>query len=325
MIAYLYCNCHCHNLTFNNTRLTFGGAISMSRMTEKEIMPNFYEEASIRVYPNNNLFYQPNSDCFSPHWHDWMEILYVIQGSITAYVNQKSITANPGSAVIFFPGQLHYATAGNEGAKYRIIMFNPASFYNRTDASNRYLVSMLNHKESYSNFTDKTEIIQCINDLISFYNGASELLVHPMIVVGELYKMMAYIMESNLLASNVKRNAIDAHIMEIIQYINEHINEPMTTTSLSTILGYETSYFIRLFKKNVFMTPREYIRSIRLEKARDIIMTTSLPIKEIAERCGFENLSYFSRAFHEAYRISPSACRNEASKKKKIVQSSVYL
>ncbi len=285
----------------------------MIQETTKEIIPHIYEEASIKVYPNKGLFYQPNSDCFAPHWHNWMEILYVFRGSITAYVNQRSITVNSKNAVIFFPDQPHFATAGKDGAKYSIIMFNPASLYNRTDASNLQLASMLNHKESYSNLIENAETIQCIVDLIPFFNGSGEIIVHPMIVVSSLYRLIAYIMESNLIGNNVKQNVINSHIIEVIQYINEHINEPMTTTSLSAVLGYDKSYFIRLFKKNVFMTPREYIRSIRLEKARDIIMTTNLPIKEIAEHCGFENISYFSRSFHEVYRISPSECRKEIS------------
>jgi AraC-like DNA-binding protein len=57
------------------------------------------------------------------------------------------------------------------------------------------------------------------------------------------------------------------------------------------------------------LTPREYLRRYRLELARRLLETTDLPIAHIADRCGFESLSHFTRTFKNAFGISPARYR----------------
>ena len=296
----------------------------MPETVKKEILPFFYEENSIIAFPNNNHFYAPNSYCFSPHCHDWMEILYVFYGSIQVQVNQEVFIVNTGECALFFPGQLHFALTGDKGARYRIIMFDPSAFYNHTHGSKKLLRPMFEGKNSYINLTSHTDIIQAVHNILACYSDTGTLNSHPLFIIGELYKLLAAI-QSNCLINGHKNNPINRSILTVMEYINSHINETLSNETLSDMLGYETSYFIRLFKKNIGMTPRIYIRSIRLEKAQKELASTDTPINVIAHNCGFENMSYFTRAFQEAFHTTPSAYRKESKGNTVPHESRVYL
>jgi two-component system response regulator YesN len=76
-------------------------------------------------------------------------------------------------------------------------------------------------------------------------------------------------------------------------------------TSVAHSLGYAPNYLSSLFK-NLFGVPfQEYVLSHRLEKAKLLLLTTSLKNYEIAERVGFEDVNYFNTRFKLKYGVSP--------------------
>ncbi len=70
------------------------------------------------------------------------------------------------------------------------------------------------------------------------------------------------------------------------------------------------NYFHRQFKSIFGMTPFEYMLEERLNRARDLLSNTSLSVKEVAEKAGYENPLYFSRVFRSKTKRSPSGYRN---------------
>ena len=67
--------------------------------------------------------------------------------------------------------------------------------------------------------------------------------------------------------------------------------------------------FLRRFKAHVGVTPSEYVAALRLQKAKDLLCDSDLPIWQIANACGFENEYYFSNFFKKHTTLSPSAFR----------------
>ncbi|MEK6793417.1 MAG: helix-turn-helix transcriptional regulator [Spirochaetota bacterium] len=92
-------------------------------------------------------------------------------------------------------------------------------------------------------------------------------------------------------------------------YIYANIGRKITLQDLAAHAGIDRYTFIRSYKKTAGITPMEDARRIRLEKARDLIITTDDPLWSIAERSGFSSEFYFSQAFRRAYRIPPSSLR----------------
>lgn len=94
------------------------------------------------------------------------------------------------------------------------------------------------------------------------------------------------------------------HRLQVL--IDQSLSNPeLSLTSVAHSLGYAPNYLSSLFK-NLFGVPfQEYVLSHRLEKAKLLLLTTSLKNYEIAERVGFEDVNYFNTRFKLKYGVSP--------------------
>lgn len=92
-------------------------------------------------------------------------------------------------------------------------------------------------------------------------------------------------------------------------YIGAHYAETIELDTLAAQCSLSTSHFIRSFKKNLNCTPHEYLLSYRLKQAKQLLVTTSRSVEQIAEQCGFNSASHFARAFRKSNGMSPSAFR----------------
>lgn len=82
--------------------------------------------------------------------------------------------------------------------------------------------------------------------------------------------------------------------------------------SLAGDYNISAAHFIREFKKYVGMSPKQYILKMKLSRSRELIRHTNLPISEISEKCGFENVTYFNRIFKARYEETPTAFRRKS-------------
>lgn len=74
-------------------------------------------------------------------------------------------------------------------------------------------------------------------------------------------------------------------------------------------LGLSTSHFRFLFKRVTGQPFHKYLMSVRLERARSLLLDTSLPVSQVAENVGFSGLSHFSRVFTQRFNVSPTSLR----------------
>ncbi len=99
----------------------------------------------------------------------------------------------------------------------------------------------------------------------------------------------------------------DKFISELKTYIIENIDEPnLTGESISSHFGMSRMQLHRKLKALIQHTPAEYVRSIRLENAMQLLQAKDLNISEIAYQTGFSSPSHFSRAFKNVYGKTPS-------------------
>ncbi|MBQ3023622.1 MAG: helix-turn-helix transcriptional regulator [Clostridia bacterium] len=66
---------------------------------------------------------------------------------------------------------------------------------------------------------------------------------------------------------------------------------------IANAAGFSKFYFSKLFKEHTKITVFDYLRNVRCEEARRLIETTKLSITEISEKCGFEDIAYFTKVF----------------------------
>lgn len=96
-----------------------------------------------------------------------------------------------------------------------------------------------------------------------------------------------------------------------IEYINDNLSLDLSLNVLAAMLGMSPYYFERLFKQSVGQTPHQYILHCRIERAKQLLRTTQLPIMEIAYQVGCKNHSHFSKLFRIGTLMSPRTYRNQ--------------
>jgi AraC-like DNA-binding protein len=104
----------------------------------------------------------------------------------------------------------------------------------------------------------------------------------------------------------------NAEIDGVIAYIHQHMEEPLTLDRLAKYAGYSPYHFTRMFKKQTGLSPLYYVSSLRLQKAKDLLLNTHLSIRDIALEIGQQSLGTFTTRFTERVGVTPSHFRNSA-------------
>lgn len=107
-----------------------------------------------------------------------------------------------------------------------------------------------------------------------------------------------------------KHGRHDETVSKIISLIREnYMQQDLSLDGIAEELGLSATYIGRLFKKHTMNTILNYIIDVRMEKARELLLATELPIGEIAERTGFANSPYFYKAFKKINGVTPADFR----------------
>lgn len=95
-----------------------------------------------------------------------------------------------------------------------------------------------------------------------------------------------------------------------IEYMKQNYMEPLTVQQIADYCCLSASHFHKLFLETVHTTPNNYLCQIRLAVAKSLLQATSMPISEIAFKCGFNSQAYFSDCFKRHFSISPKEFRH---------------
>ncbi|MBW2275677.1 MAG: helix-turn-helix transcriptional regulator [Deltaproteobacteria bacterium] len=100
-------------------------------------------------------------------------------------------------------------------------------------------------------------------------------------------------------------------LLDVLRYIDRHLEEPLDNGLLAEISHSSESCFIRRFREAMGQTPARYVQDRRIARASELLVCTDQSIDEVARRCGFANRYYFSRVFAERMGRPPVRYRNE--------------
>lgn len=99
-------------------------------------------------------------------------------------------------------------------------------------------------------------------------------------------------------------------INEVIAYIHQHIDEPLPLSRLAGHAAYSPYHFTRVFKKRMGISPLYYVSSLRLQKAKDLLLRTNLTVRDIGLEIGQQSLGTFTTRFTERVGVTPTDFRN---------------
>ncbi|MFD0961582.1 helix-turn-helix domain-containing protein [Paenibacillus chungangensis] len=99
----------------------------------------------------------------------------------------------------------------------------------------------------------------------------------------------------------------------IQEYVDEHLHTSVSVEELAGIVHLHPNYFITFFKKHFGISPLKYVNRKRADRAKLLLLTTSLSVKEIADRTGFDDTNHFTKFFRKDAGVSPTEFRTTFS------------
>jgi transcriptional regulator GlxA family with amidase domain len=134
------------------------------------------------------------------------------------------------------------------------------------------------------------------------------LTTHP--TLGHLTRSQTPIYRQQLPPSEITAPTEDRRLLLVLQLINEDIRRQLMIRELATIVNLSPGRLAHLFKTEVGISPQRYVNNVRLKKARELLESGMLSVKEIAAQIGFPNVSSFCRSFRACYGTTPREYRN---------------
>ncbi|MEQ8666028.1 MAG: GlxA family transcriptional regulator [Rhodospirillales bacterium] len=134
--------------------------------------------------------------------------------------------------------------------------------------------------------------------------AASDQLIHHRIREGGEGQRMA--LRTRLGVSHPK-------LLSVISEMEENLELPINCGELASRVGLSTRQLERLFRKYLNQAPTRYYLGLRLERARYLLLQTSMPILDVALACGFVSASHFSKCYREFYHRTPSEERRHVA------------
>jgi AraC family transcriptional regulator of arabinose operon len=108
---------------------------------------------------------------------------------------------------------------------------------------------------------------------------------------------------------NPERRSLDPRIAAVIEHVGRELEGPITIAQLAQVAHLSTSHFSYLFHEQVGLTPRAFVEQQRLERAKQLLEVTTLPIRAVGQQVGFASQFHFATRFRKRLGMSPSGYR----------------
>lgn len=127
----------------------------------------------------------------------------------------------------------------------------------------------------------------------------------------ERLDVMEKLVDPKLLEAGHDEARYGTVIKDAISYIHSHLDEAISMKQVADNVHLNPSYFSVLFKEQTGLTFSEYLTRRRMQRAKELLVTTRMPIREIAEQVGYQTAKYFIKVFGDNEGQSPSQYRHQ--------------
>lgn len=257
---------------------------------------------------------------FNYHYHDYIELLYGLDGDASVWHSGRSYTLKSGDLVVINSREPHTVTSNQGQSSYIVIKFMPQILYAAEQSvfEFKYIIPFIVDDDRYDKIFLKSEIEnsdipEIMKEIIlewekKEYGYEVALRIYVIkIVLWLIRRWHAENEENNSDAADESSYAIRS-IQKSIEYARENFNTA-TTLEAAEKCNLSYSYFSRIFKKVMKKSFTEYVNHIRITEAQRLLIGTDKSITDIAFDIGFSTTSYFIECFKAQTSITPKQFR----------------
>ncbi len=288
-------------------------------------MNYLFEYADILNAPYEAYLFDSTRNLFpvKPHWHYFVEIMYIIEGNAFIENNQKEYYVSEGDLILFHARDIHaiYAAASIP-LKFLVIKFDSnrlsinSNYTPKLSAVLQYVrkskqADILFPAEALRNLPIRERFETCIRE-IEEKNYGYDIRIHG--EISSLLIEMIRIWQQNGL--HIKelfavRSETEASLQNITEYIDAHSNEVLKVEDLAAMCHLSYSHFAKCFKELYGRSCKDYIELIKIEKGEELLLFTDSSLSEISQEIGFSDCSHFIKTFKKWKRITPGQFRHQ--------------
>ncbi len=236
---------------------------------------------------------------YQKHFHDFYELFYFISGSAVYTVEEECHDLNPGDALIIQPGEHHYVNFKDDSTYERYVLKFPALLL-----PDFVKEKFTGRSAFYLEAQKASALFNRLDEFYDEFNASDE----------ELYLLFSNMVAEIVLTlfhtvPEAKPFVTDNKITPILQYINEHLNSPISIEDLCKKFYFSQSYICKEFRTYMKVSIMKYIRSKKIMAAHQSIMKGIKPTK-VAEMYGYSDYSTFYRTYLSVMGFPPSKNKN---------------
>lgn len=288
------------------------------------------------------IYYRPSGH-FSPHIHDLVEFVYILDGTLEIGMDERLFHMEKGDIAVLFPGKIHHAQCFDNSdlsySMYLLASLSLAGDYSKrltdlqpetpvvpaSEVSEDVTFALDRLYEDYGNPVLEPEEqngretqppVDPASPLETSAENRSELQggikeTERIIKQSFVQLILARTMPHLHLVERPDEKETDL-VHQIVAYVSAHYREPMTLSDLAEHL-YVSPYTIsRTFSSVFHMNFNRYLNEMRLDYACNMLRYSNRSITEIYMDAGFESQRTFNRVFRERMRMSPREYRDGA-------------
>ncbi len=250
------------------------------------------------------------------HYHEYIELLYVVKGHYQVNLNGAIHEMPQGSMFIINSGEQHTTLPKTEEYSLFCIKFMPQVLYSSEQTVTEmehtipYVFKNLGAKRCFDkDMLDDAGIHKTFQNIIK--EDSEQRFGYELAIRSDVLKIFAWIIRfwHETGASDTAEKGGNA---KIIAKVKEYVEQNLADASLvsaASVCGLSYSYLSRLFKRSAKMSFSDYVNLQRVNASMKLLATTDRNITDIALTCGFSSVSYYIYIFKKLKNISPNGFR----------------
>lgn len=285
-------------------------------------MQNLFEKSDVLNAPVEAFYFDTRYETFPirPHWHYFMEIIYMLDGMVQINASEESYLLSAGDLIIFHPKMVHaiYAVS-TEPIRYAVLKFD----INRLQLTSKYAPKMRTlfqnaegdlacpiyfSAKSLSKIDIRSQILPCIQEIKEKDYG------YDLVLQAKLYLLLSEIIriwrKKGFNTSKLSTSIDEADtIYTITEYMDAHCTEPIKVIDIASKCNMSYSHFAKSFRTIYGQTCKDFLEYLRVCKAEDYLLFTEYDLTYISQETGFCDCSHLIKAFKKVKGITPKQYR----------------
>jgi AraC-like DNA-binding protein len=243
---------------------------------------------------------EEKEEYFPAHWHESLELHYILTGESVIYINQSPVIAKEGDLVICNSNELHQGFCSAAPMESCRLLFSLEDISPELD--NRGYV--------FQNHIQKDEVIKQLflelcreeaNQAPGYKQACKAIVTQLMVHLCRNYVVQTLSREDT---RRQKKNRERCN--RLITFIEANYANPIANQDMADLVHLSKDRFEHFFRENFGLSALQYIQNYRMKMAKKLIKEGNIPISKVAEMVGFADYNYFGRTFRNHYGCTPT-------------------